>query len=663
MKTEKKLLLSVLLAVCTTTLSAQAAAADTAPAAQPEKKEAAELKTAEAGDAVQQTEEKNHNLGETVVTAQRVRKSELNTPAETTVLTAKDIKKAGYRNAGEAIEQQLGALGTAFGGSGSDFGVTNSSRLSLRGFDGGTLVLVDGVPMNIKDSASLDNIPVSMIERIEIVKGAASTLYGGEAMGGVVNIILKKPSADKTGGTLSVTMGNYLQKTEASYADSGFIFDISREWSKNVAHSSAFGADKLSWTDYWTGKGQKNRFGMTARLSDEVFFHYNYTESTITHGGWKYRTRALTNPTRIDYRYNDYRQTGAFLYQGKTNGIRAVLGYNYRKSDAWDLMKNTRLSTANTIFDTEVFDVQKTWRLGGDTLVAGYTYKREAADNTVKSATTMRASNGIYTAYTRQVSPKFSTTFGLRGEFIHENHASQNVCLPQLQLEYKLDRNTAWYANMGRAFQMPNVDDAINYSNSDGSALRPERGWTYETGLKLKRGQDSWQFALYHMDMTNKLGWAKDTAANTYYPVNKGDFRNTGLEIEYNRHINDCWNLRLGGSISNPQIKDPTAVHKDWVQDSARLQGVIGLDYKKAKWTGSMNFKYLGDREYYAPSNGYAQDVPSNVQLSLNTTYACDAANEITLGIYNLLGRDLYLSKYGNLDLPRNYRLTFVHKF
>lgn len=96
-----------------------------------------------------------------------------------------------------------------------------------------------------------------------------------------------------------------------------------------------------------------------------------------------------------------------------------MLGYNYRKSDAWDLMKNTRLSTANTIFDTG-FDVQKTWRLGGDTLVAGYTYKREAADNLVKSATTVRASNGIYDLYPKQVSPKFSTTFGLRGEFIHE---------------------------------------------------------------------------------------------------------------------------------------------------------------------------------------------------------------------------------------------------
>ena len=660
MKKERLLTMVLAMTVCASAVPGRGFAAD-------------ETNTVRAGEnavavpAKQKTEqvpeEKNHNLGETVVTAQRVHTSTLHTPAATTVLTAGELKKAGYRNAGEAIEQQLGALGTSFGGSGTDFGVTNSSRLSLRGFDGGTLVLVDGVPMNIKDSASLDNIPIPMIERIEIVKGAASTLYGGEAMGGVVNIILKKPSSGNAGGTLSVTMGNYLQKTEASYADSQVIFDISREWSKNVAHSSAFGADRLSWTDYWTGKGQKNRFGMTAKLTDELFFHYNYTESTITHGGWKYRTRALTNPTKIDYRYNDYRQTGALLYQGKTNGIRAVLGYNYRKSDAWDLIKNTRLSTANTIFDTEVFDLQKTWRFGMDTLVAGYTYKREAADNTVKSATAMRASNGIYAAYTRQIDSKLRATIGLRGEFIHENQANQQVYLPQLQMEYKLDRNTAWYTNIGRAFQMPNVDDAINYSNTDGSALRPERGWTYETGLKLRRGQDSWQLALYHMDMTNKLGWAKDTSTNTYYPVNKGDFRNTGLEIEYNRHINDCWNLRIGGSISNPQVKDPTAAQKDWVQDSARLQGILGLDYKKAKWMGSMNFKYLGDREYYAPSNGSAQDVPSNLQLSLNMTYACDAANEITFGVYNLLGRDLYLSKYGNLDLPRNYRLTFVHKF
>ncbi len=262
---------------------------------------------------VEATASAAHNLGETVVTAQRVRKSEFSTPAATTVLTATDLKKAGYRNATEAIEEQLGALGTSFG-SGTDFGTTNSSRLSLRGFDGGTLVLVNGIPMNIKDSASLDNIPVSMIERIEIVKGAASTLYGGEAMGGVVNILLKKP-AGKTAGTLTTTLGSYMKKTEASYQDDRLILDLSREWSKRVAHSSAFGADKLSWTDYWIGKGQKNRIGLTAKLTDSLFFHYNYTESTITHGGLKYATSALMNPSRIDYRYNDYRQTGAIVYQ------------------------------------------------------------------------------------------------------------------------------------------------------------------------------------------------------------------------------------------------------------------------------------------------------------------------------------------------------------
>ena len=52
--------------------------------------------------------------------------------------------------------------------------------------------MVDGIPMNLKNYNSLDGIPVEMIEKVEIIKGAAGTLYGSEAMGGVVNIITKK---------------------------------------------------------------------------------------------------------------------------------------------------------------------------------------------------------------------------------------------------------------------------------------------------------------------------------------------------------------------------------------------------------------------------------------------------------------------------------------
>ncbi len=58
------------------------------------------------------------------------------------------------------------------------------------------LVMVDGIPMNLKNYNSLDSIPVDMVKQIEIVKGASGTLYGSEAMGGVINIITKTPGGE-----------------------------------------------------------------------------------------------------------------------------------------------------------------------------------------------------------------------------------------------------------------------------------------------------------------------------------------------------------------------------------------------------------------------------------------------------------------------------------
>ena len=144
-------------------------------------------------DAAETAAADEYALEDVVVTAQRVEKSDMDVPAATTVITAEQIARAGYRNAYEAIERQVGSANTGMGGAGQDFG-TSSSRISLRGYDRGTLLLVNGAPLNLNNYANPASIPSSMIERIEIVKGAASTLYGGEAMGGVVNIILKKPS-------------------------------------------------------------------------------------------------------------------------------------------------------------------------------------------------------------------------------------------------------------------------------------------------------------------------------------------------------------------------------------------------------------------------------------------------------------------------------------
>ena len=626
--------------------------------------------TAYAAESADAPSEETHALTDTVVTAQRREKRDLDTPATTTIITAKEIEKAGYRNVFEAIDQQIGSTSTSYGEAGQDFGFA-AGRIVLRGFDRGTLVMVNGVPMNLKNYPSTENIPANMVERIEIVKGAASTLYGAEAMGGVINIILKQPKAEESEFELSQTVGNYFKKSEATYIGDRIIVDVSREWSKDIPHANAFGLDKVSWTDWWVGKGKKSRIGLIAQLTDELSLNYNYMESDITRGGIRpyKRNKAgvrVSDNTKYNSRYNDYRHTASLVYQGRENGIHAVLGYNYRKVDGYDYIANSK-GKSNAVMDGQILDVQKNWKLGNDSMVLGYSYKREAYDATTPDAkrfrdSAVRTSNSLYTSYSKQFTPQFNLTLGLRGEFINDPEEDQRVFMPQFQTNYQFDRNTAWYINIGKAFQMPTVDDSFRYKSFNPEGIKPESGWTYETGVKIRHGNDTWKAAVYHMDMQNKMGWAKNSAGE-YYAVNKGAFRNTGIELEYTKRFNDIWRLTLGGGISNPEVQDPSSAKKEWTQDAGRLEGLIRVDYEMAKWQGNLNFKYLGDREYYKPSNGTEQDIPDKLQLNMNIIYTAGKDDTVTLGIYNLLNRENYSNRFGSLDLPRNYRLTYTHAF
>lgn len=607
-----------------------------------------------------------HALSDMVVTAQRRTKRDLDTPATTTIITAKEIEKAGYRNVFEAIDQQIGSTSTSYGEAGQDFGFA-AGRLTLRGYDRGTLVMVNGMPMNLKNYPSTENIPANMVERIEIVKGAASTLYGAEAMGGVVNIILKKPTAQESEFKLSQSVGNYFKKSEATYTGDRIMVDVSREWSKDLPHSNGFGISKISWVDWWVGKGKKSRVGLAAQLTDELSFNYNYMEGDITRGGIRYKKNAagtalIPEGAKYNYRYNDLRHTASLVYQGKENGIHVVLGYNYRKVDGYDYVAHKK-NDANATMDGQIFDVQKNWKFGKDSMVLGYSYKREAIDTPAKRRTAVRTGNSLYASYSKQFTPKFNFTLGLRGEFINDPEEDQRVFMPQFQTEYKFDRDTAWYINIGKAFQMPTVDDSFSYTNFNPTGLKPESGWTYETGVKIRRGGDTWKAAVYHMDMKNKIGWRYDPVTEKNYAVNTGQFRNTGIELEYAKRFNDTWSLTLGGSVSKPEIQNPDGTNKNWVQDAARLQGLVRLDYQMRKWQGNLNLKYLGDREYIAQRYGAPQDVPDKIQLNMNVIYTAGKDDVVSLGIYNLLNRENYSNRYGNLDLGRNFRLTYTHAF
>ena len=127
------------------------------------------------------------------VTANRTALLDLDTPVSTSVITQEDIQNSGAKTAFDAVANVPGVTINSFSASGTDFGGMDS-RTNIRGLDRGALVLVNGVPMNLNGKSGIGAIPTSAIERIEVVKGASSTLYGAEALGGVINIITKTPS-------------------------------------------------------------------------------------------------------------------------------------------------------------------------------------------------------------------------------------------------------------------------------------------------------------------------------------------------------------------------------------------------------------------------------------------------------------------------------------
>ena len=608
------------------------------------------------GTSVFAEELQEYTLDQMVVTAQRTETRDLDTPASVTVINEKKIQNAGYKNVFDAIENQVGLVSTGYGDAGQDFGFS-SGRTTIRGYDRGTLVMVDGIPMNMKTYNSLSGIPLDMVEKIEIVKGAAGTLYGSEAMGGVVNIITKRPQG-KEQIKVKGTVGNYYKDYGVTYSSDKLILSVGKEYSNDIQHSNAY--PTFSKYDWWVGKGQTQKAAIAANLTDEIALNFMYQDGNITRGNHNKKA------ANYDYRFDDTRMTTGLSYTGKDNGVKANLGYTYRKIDGFDFAANEVLESSATM-SNYIADVQKKWEFGKNTLIAGVSNKRENYKNaTYGNANFHRINNALYLSYNNVFSDKFSATLGLRAEKINDPVEDQNVFNPQIQTLYKFDDDTSWFINVGRAFQMPSVDSHYNHTahtKYNVSSVKPEKGWTYETGVKKFFGDQSVKFSVYHMDFTDKLGWStKDPLTGEQHPINVGDFRNTGVEVEFNHQLNDNWSYGVGLGLSNPEVKSYNTSKKvwnDWAQDSARIDGSANITYSKDKLASTLSFKYLGDREDYST---YGQ-VPSKIRLTWNTSYDLTPSDNITLTLNNLLGRENYANKYGNLELPYNWRLMYTHTF
>lgn len=599
-----------------------------------------------------------------VVTAQRSETRDLDTPAATTVITAKVLKDTGAVNVFDALEHTIGFNSMSYGPAGREYGMS-AGRTIVRGLDKGTLVLVNGAPLNLLNYNGSSGIPLEAVEKVEVIRGANAVLYGSEALAGVINIITKNPEGVH-GSKIAGSIGNYNSEWSANTDFGVGAIYVKRQYVDSVNRTSRdnlYDKSNAAVRPYGLDKGSNNSFYLMSKVGKDLVFNWSYNDLQAN------RPRFNVDGSRyMLYKYDDIRNNMNLIYDNKEKQFKSILSYNKRRaySDKYEYApKKLSLSERYNMYSIN-FDNQKIWNLrdNKDTLIAGLTLAREhfydpSTENSSLRKNALRNSAALYGAYTYAFSNTFSTTLGLREHVISDYATSENVLLPQFQTLYKINDNTSWYINVGKSFQMPPINQYFSKKNADFNSLKPQQGWTYETGLKILDDNKSWKLSVYHMDIKDQFVWKKN-ADNTDYMSNGGDFKNTGVEVEFAQVINKEWKYKLGLSYSKPENNETGS----WVQSNSRIQAIAGVNYHKNKFNGNMDFLFLGDRELsYYKINGKYNDVPNRIQLNATFRYTPDKRQSISLSLYNILDRKNSVNKYENLDLPFNWMLGYEYSF
>lgn len=602
-----------------------------------------------------------------VITATRSEKRDVDVPASTTILSTQDLKNTGAQNLQVALGRVPGLIYKTFAPGGGAMG-TMANEIAIRGVSNGTLVMLNGTPMNLRGKYFLDAIPVESVERVEIVKGGGSVLYGSEAMGGVINIITKKEFSN----SVSVGYGNYGQQKYSATVGAGDlnigytlekwgdVDTISRSHNKGDKHTDMTGSEK------------RNLF-LNYKLNDNLNFLYNYYETNVRYDTWfddayksvpkggalQQNREYVTKQNLVQLNYND-------------GSIKGNLYYNQNKlmADGFTNYK-TNGSYSGTVYDTDEknrtygADLQKEWKLNSKAqLILGGSYQNEFYDD-YDTQLTDRHIYSVYGQYDHKFDEKNEFIFGARETWTTAGYRDQNYDNFSMsgQYLYKLTENDSIYASVQQSFIMPTFSQMYGASEQaiSNPDLKPQKGTNYEIGYKKVTDTHSWKAAIYHIDITDNITATWETDKSEYQYTNE-DFKNTGVELSCDITGSNGFSYNWGVNYMDPKVKGTKKPY--WDRKYGRWQLNGGITYTKDKWTSSLQGIYLAKR-VETPSSSHSFKEKPYFLTSLTTTYNADKQNSFTLTIDNILDREDNLSHSGSeyYSTPFNFMLTYNYKF
>ena len=614
----------------------------------------------------------NFDLDAVVVTGTRTPKFLKDTPIQTRVITSRDIARTDATNVKDLLQQEL--PGVEF-----SYAMNQQTHLNFSGFGGqGVLFLVDGERLagETMDDVDFSRLTMDNVERIEIVKGAASALYGSNANGGVINIITKRHGEP---WTLNVN-ARYAKHNDQRY---GMSFGLNgKHWNNMLTanYNSVDNYDVHSADDPVTRVISTIYGDKTVNVKDQLQWRPVKNFTMTGRAGYFFRetVRSVEQPER----YRDF--TGGLRMNWDITPDDALqINYAFDEYDKSDYQRITRLDIRDysNVQNTVRMLYNHTFQSGG-VLTVGSDFMHDYLYNTnLKDDSREQNTFDAFAQYDWLISDKWEMVGALRYDYFSDGNLSRLT--PKFNVCYKPLRNLALRAGYGMGFRAPSLKE--KYYNFDmagiwiveGNAdLKAEMSHNYTVSAEYTKGHYNFTLSAYHNRVKNKLStsapYFKSKADKLpYLPyANLADYHVCGVEAGVQARWDNGLSARVTYAYTQEQLpkdKDGNTINNQYIP--ARAHAVhMRVDYDRqiSKNYGlavGLNGRVLSGVEnveyknYYDVSEGtLTVSYPAYTIWKLSLVQRLGKAVKVNMAIDNLFD---YKPKYYYLNCPLTDGMTF----
>jgi len=636
-------------------------------------------------------------LGEIVVTASGFEQNISDAPASISVIPGEELARKNYTNITDAVKNIPGVFVNGGG---------NSQDISIRGMsENYTLYLVDGRPVSAGRNVNTNGLgggkqialpPASMIERVEVIRGPMSSLYGSDAMGGVINIITKKSTGEWSGSISSEYSKSFSDLNEDTRQSEVFVggalvpgligLQLNGSW-RDTEESQFISGDKNNESiPDSTRKQGSAKLLVTPDDQNEFELFYNSAEMDYRHNPGV-SIEALDrrgNPAEaMQYSYHkDVYQLG---HKGTFGNLAVDTYLQHDISERFqapnDVERKEEVSTLNS---------QATYVLGNHIATFGGQYKDEELTNesnglieagvpgAVKSMD--RWIGALFAEVEWSVLEDLNVTTGLR---YNDDELFGGHWTPRIYANYRFNPELTLKGGVSTGYKQPSLADATEgfaLPTGRGSALiignedlDPEKSTSYELGFvfnSLTRDFDA-SAMIFHTEFKDKIaevrlcqgpesGFTTPGDRICEFPRNSGDVyyfiserqniaeaEMQGVELTLNYGLTPS--LALSSSYTYTESEQKTGKFKgDPLNKIPKHMANVGLDWQVSSllsvWTDA---NVRGETSNFLGRDAMSEGTPGYGFVDLGMNYQLTDTARVKAGVYNIGDKEVTSESYG----------------